>query len=419
VRTGDAERYRELVERHERRVYAVAWSRLGDATLAEEVTQEAFIRAYRRLWLLGDAGKFSGWIASIARHVAINFGMRRRRELNKRERWALEQTQAADSPDAEADAPCTPETLRHTLAELPAAHRECLVLFYLEGRSGVEAAATLGISEAALRVRLHRTRAALRERLEQKLANMAGIFPFFTRCASHLTLHWDGSVNAHCSNTDTRALRDLADAQAGPSDELDQYIARVVETAWRACRDGKTNVAIAALGETPEADVFVVPPHQSKAARVWQWVLIGCVVLMLPSVVIQFVLPTRMSGLKPVSLTETDVRAAMVELTRPPERKNPLNNGLSLFLWSAFVLPPTNLFTADALIAIRRVIRRFSARSAARTPAASRRSWATGSPSRRLARGPNWPWTARSCAAVAGTMASRSSCSPPSRTTCG
>jgi DNA-directed RNA polymerase specialized sigma24 family protein len=38
VRSGDAERYRELVERHERRVYAVAWSRLGDAALAEEVT---------------------------------------------------------------------------------------------------------------------------------------------------------------------------------------------------------------------------------------------------------------------------------------------------------------------------------------------------------------------------------------------
>ena len=90
VRGGDAERYRELVERHERRVYAVAWSRLGDAALAEEATQEAFIRAYRRLWLLGDGAKFSGWVNTIARRVAINFGLRHRRELNKRERWALE-----------------------------------------------------------------------------------------------------------------------------------------------------------------------------------------------------------------------------------------------------------------------------------------------------------------------------------------
>lgn len=172
VRRGDAERYRELVERHERRVFAVAWSRLGDATLAEEATQEAFIRGYRRLWLLGDGAKFSGWITSVARNIAINLGLRHRRELNKRERWALEHPSTSNEPDAaaESDALHTPETLRRTLAELPAAHRECLVLFYLEGKSGVEAAAALGISEAALRVRLHRARIALRDRLDEQLA---------------------------------------------------------------------------------------------------------------------------------------------------------------------------------------------------------------------------------------------------------
>ena len=98
VRGGDVERYRELVERHERRVFAVAWSRLGDAALAEEATQEAFIRGYRRLWLLGDGAKFAGWITSIARHAAINLGLRHRRELNKRERWSLEQTAPAEPP---------------------------------------------------------------------------------------------------------------------------------------------------------------------------------------------------------------------------------------------------------------------------------------------------------------------------------
>jgi RNA polymerase sigma-70 factor (ECF subfamily) len=172
VRRGDAERYRELVERHERRVFAVAWSRLGDATLAEEATQEAFIRGYRRLWLLGDGAKFSGWITSVVRNVAINLGLRHRRELNKRERWALEHPATSNEPDsaAETDPQHTPETLRRTLAELPAAHRECLVLFYLEGKSGTEAASTLGITEAAFRVRLHRARIALRERLDEQLA---------------------------------------------------------------------------------------------------------------------------------------------------------------------------------------------------------------------------------------------------------
>jgi RNA polymerase sigma factor (sigma-70 family) len=176
VRGGDAERYRELVERHERRVFAVAWSRLGDAALAEEATQEAFIRGYRRLWLLGDGAKFAGWIASVARNAAINLGLRHRRELNKRERWALENPEIATEGNStdETDPLYTPETLRQTLAELPDAHRECLVLFYLEGKSGAEAAAVLGISEAALRVRLHRARAAMRERLEEKLEGSLG-----------------------------------------------------------------------------------------------------------------------------------------------------------------------------------------------------------------------------------------------------
>ena len=52
----------------------------GDAQIAQDATQEAFIRAYRRLWLLGDGAKFSGWVNTIARRVAINFGLRHRRE---------------------------------------------------------------------------------------------------------------------------------------------------------------------------------------------------------------------------------------------------------------------------------------------------------------------------------------------------
>jgi RNA polymerase sigma factor (sigma-70 family) len=140
---------------------------LGDAALAEEVAQESFIRAYRRLWLLGDGAKFSAWIAAITRRLAINCGLRHRRELNKRRRWALEQTATPADESAEL---CPPETLRQALASLPAKHRECLVLFYLEGKSGAEAASALGISERALRVRLHRARAALREQLDQRLA---------------------------------------------------------------------------------------------------------------------------------------------------------------------------------------------------------------------------------------------------------
>jgi RNA polymerase sigma-70 factor (ECF subfamily) len=171
VLQGDIDRYRELVERYQRLVYAVAWSRLGDPSLAEEVTQETFIQAFRQLRSLGDDSRFSAWISAIARHLAINLGLRHRRELARRRRWAVEADANIEAHGLAADegAHCSPETVDELLSKLPPAHRECLVVYYLEGKSGAEAAATLGFSEGAFRVRLHRARAALRSQIEKKL----------------------------------------------------------------------------------------------------------------------------------------------------------------------------------------------------------------------------------------------------------
>ena len=170
IRAGDRERYRELVERHADKVFAIAWCRLGDRDLAEEAAQEAFISGYRRLGLLGHTEKFGAWISAIARNAAINLGLRRRSELRKRARWALEQDPDPAPATSVTDQPATaPETLRESLEALPSIHRECLVLFYLENRSIAEAADTLGISENAFKVRLHRARTVLREALQSRL----------------------------------------------------------------------------------------------------------------------------------------------------------------------------------------------------------------------------------------------------------
>jgi len=165
---GDMVCYRELVEHYERLVYAVAWSRLGDAAMAEDAAQEAFIRAYRSLPLLGNGAKFAAWVTAIARNTAHSLGLKHRRELEKRARWAVEQPEF-EPPAASIDERCPPELLRQTLAELSEMDRESLVLYYLEGKKGGEAATALGISESALRMRLMRARAALRERLEARL----------------------------------------------------------------------------------------------------------------------------------------------------------------------------------------------------------------------------------------------------------
>ena len=68
---GERDRYGELVERHQKMVYGIAWSHLGDAGLAEDAAQEAFVKAYRYLATLRDPSRFSGWLASIARNIPI------------------------------------------------------------------------------------------------------------------------------------------------------------------------------------------------------------------------------------------------------------------------------------------------------------------------------------------------------------
>ena len=111
VRGGEIERYRELVERHERKVFAVAWSRLGDASLAEEAAQETFIRGFQRLSQLADGAKFSGWISALARNIATDLGLRHRRELDKRRRWATEHANAGvQEQPREQTAETTPES---------------------------------------------------------------------------------------------------------------------------------------------------------------------------------------------------------------------------------------------------------------------------------------------------------------------
>jgi len=622
VQGGDAERYRELVERHERKVFAVAWSRLGDAAMAEEVTQEAFIRAYRRLWLIGDGAKFSGWVSMIARRLAINFGLRHRRELNRRERWALEMFEPVGSetdPAEPADA-CPPEMLRQTLAELPAAHRECLVLFYLEGKSGAEAAAALGISESALRVRLHRARAVLRERLETRLegslsrlgpartlvpAVMAGVLasastkaataggagavilgglakftpfkwlwlltpmflPFFmmlpglwfsrwqrrdeernfrdpdgfrvrlyrqfnpglraflvliilllvvllmqtrqffghngfffiigcfsllttafavrnleinrsrqqyglifggvilggvgigvwlgrlpvlsvcfaalvssslsafstrsrpTRMdynlflraaqgmlppvaspprresslgldrralrgfarflgerllvtdfrwnsaglilflrpinshrawswsriypmpqnTSHVILGWEGTVKAHCDENDAAGLVGMTEATTPAPAALEKQVVEVAAQAWQYFRAGQVAAAERAIGQIPEAEIYVVPPGRTRAFRWQRGMFFGVVTLSLSLFAVDWLFQEQLSGMKPVSVTEAQVRAFLNDTTPNPNPKQYRANSPNMALWNCLVLPPTNLFSPEGL----------------------------------------------------------------------
>ena len=176
IKLGDRNRYAELVDRYSRLVYGIAWSRLGDSTMSDDAAQETFVQGFRFLGTLRRPDSFGAWISRIARNVSSRIAGRHRRTLEGLHRWQLDQgTSGArgDSEEVAFDKPVQ-ELLSDTLKILSDTHRECLVLFYLKGKSIREAADALGISENAFRTRLHRARGDLREKLEAQLEPAIG-----------------------------------------------------------------------------------------------------------------------------------------------------------------------------------------------------------------------------------------------------
>lgn len=166
VRQGDHERFAELVDRHQRLAYAIAWSRLGDANLAEEAAQESFVRAFRYLGALRQPGKFASWLGRIVRNAANVISRRERRQNEARDGWAIE-LDAADDNETESGLPYSGD-VQAAMADLPDDYREALVLFYFQGESTASAAEIVGINEGSFRTRLSRARGKLRSAIKRR-----------------------------------------------------------------------------------------------------------------------------------------------------------------------------------------------------------------------------------------------------------
>jgi RNA polymerase sigma-70 factor (ECF subfamily) len=158
LRPGGEERSRafaDLVRRHQPDALATALGLLRDRNEAEEAVQEATARAWRGLAGLREPGRFKAWFVSIlcrACQDRIRDRVRSRRALS-----------ALPAPEAGREAGDSP-VLRAAMA-LPDEYREPLVLFYVQGLPVADIAEALGISESNAKVRLHRARRLLRERL--------------------------------------------------------------------------------------------------------------------------------------------------------------------------------------------------------------------------------------------------------------
>jgi RNA polymerase sigma factor (sigma-70 family) len=166
---GETRAFAQLVEKHQRLVFGVALSGACDLAQAEDVAQEAFVEAWRDLPRLRDRARAGSWIAGIARNLGRRWARHTARRRTRETIAMHAPREAAPTPldsalDAEMQA-----LLRSTLATIPAAYREALVLYYVHGRSIAEVATGLGISDDLVKQRLSRGRRALRASLEARL----------------------------------------------------------------------------------------------------------------------------------------------------------------------------------------------------------------------------------------------------------
>ena len=156
ARMGSRAAFDVLFQRHKPFVYNVCYRILGSADDAVDMTQAAFIQAYRELRKFKGDSAFRSWLYRIAVNLCISLVRReqRRRRL------------AEAMPDQHRDENTDPY-VREAVLKLPPHLRTVLALFYFQGLSCEEAAEVLGCSEGAVRTRLHRARIAFKEKYEE------------------------------------------------------------------------------------------------------------------------------------------------------------------------------------------------------------------------------------------------------------
>ena len=159
ARCGDRRAFERLYRRHVGRVYATCLRLSGDPVAAEELTQETFIRAWRRLDSYRAAAPFAAWLRRLTINVALSDKRSHMRRLARvRPVAELEGTARSWQPGTSLD-------LERAVAALPPKARHVFVLRNIEGLSHREIAQLTGTSEGTSKAQLHRARRLLQEAL--------------------------------------------------------------------------------------------------------------------------------------------------------------------------------------------------------------------------------------------------------------
>ena len=179
ILSGDDEAFSVLVQKYQQSVHAFVWRKIGDFHHAEEITQDTFLQAHKKLPTLKNPHQFAGWLYVIANRLCIDWMRKKKLAVQSLEdtptaeieksaytRYLSEQRQIATSERRR-------ETVKKLLARLPESERTVVTLYYLGEMKVKEISKFLGISVSTINTRLHRARKRLQES-EMFLTSTAG-----------------------------------------------------------------------------------------------------------------------------------------------------------------------------------------------------------------------------------------------------
>ncbi len=162
---------RRLVERHASRMFGLAYRMLGDAALAEDVVQEAFLRLWRQARRWRPEARVSTWLYRVVHNLCID-ELRARRKLSDEE--PPDRPDPADGPMAIEHKGQVAKHVNAAISDLPPRQRAAVTLVYHQEMTNIEAAEVMGVTIDALESLLVRARRGLRHRLTARKEDLTG-----------------------------------------------------------------------------------------------------------------------------------------------------------------------------------------------------------------------------------------------------
>lgn len=159
---GDAEAFRQLVEAYQTPAYRLA-ARMCGPDSAEDVTQEAFLAAWRALPEFRGDCRFSTWLYRLVSNAAIDCLRREKKHRDTGDVDDLELPDGGPSPQEQAERSDTRDAVRRALDRLSPEHRQVLLLRFMQELDYGEIARALNVSEGTVKSRLNRAKSKLRE----------------------------------------------------------------------------------------------------------------------------------------------------------------------------------------------------------------------------------------------------------------